>query len=393
MHSGLEIAMVAACPFPASFASSGLIRELSLALSKKGHRIHVVTYHLGDSNFDVGDLIIHRIPPISLYKKRTSGISMGKPFLDMLLVAKLVRVLNKYPIQIIHAHNYEAPIAAYIARKIRRVPVIYHAHNTMYHELPTYFKRPFAKHFADRIGKILDRSIPKRADHIIAVSTQLQHHLRALQIPDEKITLLSPSIYSDCFENSNSSVIRKRLGLKREPIIIYTGGLQPYQNCSILIPLLRHVIKEIPDIHLLILARSEPESLQNLAAEAGIHDRIHFLLGSGLDFERDCLSAANIAVIPRQYCIGFPVKILNYFAARKPVVCFEGLIDEFHHGVELMKVPSNDVKSMGAAVIELIREPKKAETLALNGYQAVSKRHRWDNAVNTVEDIYFRYLS
>jgi hypothetical protein len=60
----LNIAMIATCPFPAAFASSGLIRELSLALHRAGHTIHVVTYHLGLTGFDTKGLHIHRIPNV-----------------------------------------------------------------------------------------------------------------------------------------------------------------------------------------------------------------------------------------------------------------------------------------------------------------------------------------
>jgi hypothetical protein len=45
----LNIAMVAACPFPANHGSPASIREMAEAVAARGHRVHVVTYHFGDA--------------------------------------------------------------------------------------------------------------------------------------------------------------------------------------------------------------------------------------------------------------------------------------------------------------------------------------------------------
>ena len=36
------------------------------------------------------------------------------------------------------------------------------------------------------------------------------------------------------------------------------------------------------------------------------------------------LAAADVTVVPRPHCPGFPVKLLNYMAAGKPIVVFAG---------------------------------------------------------------------
>jgi len=133
LNNPLKIVVVAACPFPAAFASSGLIRESSQALAKRGHEVHVVTYHLGVNGFNTDGLHIHRIPSVSKYRKKSSGVSIGKPFLDILLTLKLLKVVKSIKTDIIHAHNFEAPPAGYIARMLTNIPVVYHAHNTMFH--------------------------------------------------------------------------------------------------------------------------------------------------------------------------------------------------------------------------------------------------------------------
>jgi glycosyltransferase involved in cell wall biosynthesis len=384
----LTIAMVAACPFPAAFASSGLIRELSQALRSSGHRVHVVTYHLGLEGFDVDGIHIHRIPKIPFYRKICSGISTGKPLLDGLLTLKLLEVIRSVDIDVIHAHNYEAPPAGYFARYFTGIPVVYHAHNTMYHELPSYFSLPALCRLARFIGRKLDQWIPSRADEIITLSEAQSEYLCKTGVPESKIHLIPPAIYPEAFEGGDRESIRARLSLKDEPLIIYTGGLQPYQNCQVLIPVMQSLLKSIPDAHLLIVARSTPESLRLQAVQAGIDNRIHFMQNVGLDWDRNCLAAADVAVIPRTHCIGFPVKMLNYLAASKPVVCFESLANTFVNGREVLAVKTGDPEAMSIGIRQVITRPELRKTLSEEGYKAALARHHWNSVVPEIEQLY-----
>jgi 1,2-diacylglycerol 3-alpha-glucosyltransferase len=389
----LKIAMVAACPFPAAFASSGLIREMSLALSKLGHEIHVVTYHLGRSDFVTEPLVIHRILGIPGYQKLCSGISKGKPLLDILLTLKLFQVCRHVGIDIIHAHNYEAPPAGFFSRFMLDIPVVYHAHNTMYHELPTYFANRRMKQIAEFLGGKLDRWIPKRADSVVALSDSQRDYLVNAGVPPDRLSVIPPGIFPEQFTGGDGKRIRNRLSLDKEPLVIYTGGLQPYQNCKALIPILRKIITEIADAHLLIVARSEPRYFQSQAQEAGIADRIHFLQGAGLIWERDCLAAADVAVIPRLECIGFPIKILNYLAASRPVVCFENIAGAFRSGRELIAVNSGDNDAMAGAIVRLLQDRRMSQAMAESGRQAVFERHHWDRIIPSVEAVYRQVIA
>jgi glycosyltransferase involved in cell wall biosynthesis len=388
-----KVAMVAACPFPAAFASSGLIRELTLALKHKGHDVHVITYHLGNSHFPVDEIPIHRIPNVPGYTKSCSGIAPAKPVLDLLLAQKLLSISREYRFDIIHTHNYEAPPAGYLTRFRLNIPVVYHAHNTMLHELPSYFRNSYLRAFARWSGSYLDRLIPHRADHIITVSREQMDYLESIGVPGNRLTLIPPCVSASLFTGGDGTVIRERLGIGDSPMIIYTGGLQPYQNCLLLIDLLKYCVRDIPDFHLVILARSEEHHVKDAAKHAGLSDRVHFLQGQGLAFERDCLAAADIGVIPRVNCIGFPVKLLNYAAAGVPVVCFESLRKGFSHEKELLAAPDGDVQEMGQCVLRLINNPELGILLADAARKRLLAHHNWFSAIRIVEDIYDRVTS
>ena len=76
---------------------------------------------------------------------------------------------------IFHAHNYEAPLAAFLGRRTRSIPLFYSAHTLLEEELPAYFGGPHRKRFARLAGKLLDRSVPRLADHAIALDTRTEN--------------------------------------------------------------------------------------------------------------------------------------------------------------------------------------------------------------------------
>ncbi|MCD4653868.1 glycosyltransferase family 4 protein [bacterium] len=388
MVKSFRIAMVAACPFPAAFASSGLVRELSIALVARGHKVDIITYHLGDNSFDTENIKIHRIPRVPGYRKLCSGISLGKPFLDFLLCKKLMDVCRKNRFDIIHAHNYEAPPIAYYVRKKLNTPVVYHAHNTMLHELPTYFRLKSIQSFARLAGNFMDHIIPHRANHIVTVSEDQTEYLKSIGVSNSKITTIPPCIFPEILQGGDRYTLRKSLGIGDSPVIIYTGGLQPYQNCKILVDVLKSCIKKMPDLHLLILARSAPDWLKDKAIVSGVYDQTHFLQGHGIQFERDCLATADVGIIPRLHCIGFPVKLLNYLAAGLPVVCFEGINKGFRSGEDVLAVPLGNSEAIAAEVINLIHNRAFGQRLVQSGQETLQRKHTWNQAVDKLEIIY-----
>ena len=76
----LKIAMVAAYPFPVAQGSQVFIKQMSKALVKRGHRVHLVCYHFGERH-EAFNFTIHRIPRITSYSRFREGPSLRKSVL------------------------------------------------------------------------------------------------------------------------------------------------------------------------------------------------------------------------------------------------------------------------------------------------------------------------
>ena len=148
----MHILHVATFPYPSTQGSQVYVRSLLKGLALLGHHVSLLCYAHGDLNvkWDDPEITILRIPHISGYDNLRAGPDGTKILLDLLMS---IRMLKEQP-DIIHVHNYEAPIVAVIGRYHRKIPMVYSAHNTMEEELPTYFDSTLVKKCAKFFGNI-----------------------------------------------------------------------------------------------------------------------------------------------------------------------------------------------------------------------------------------------
>src|SRR5437867_7628635 len=88
----MRIALVLAGPFPDMRGSQVLVRHLADGIRGRGHAVHLVTY--------------------GRVRTDRPGPRPGRLVRDLVLIGRLWRTVRRERIDVIHAHNYEAAIAA-----------------------------------------------------------------------------------------------------------------------------------------------------------------------------------------------------------------------------------------------------------------------------------------
>lgn len=389
-NPALNIAMVAACPFPTSQGSQVLIRELSETLARRGHRVHVVTYHFGEDQ-DCRGVKIHRIPQIFPYRKFRSGPEIRKPILDLLLARKLDQVVREEKIQIIHAHNYEAPLAAVPARALRKVPLVYHSHNTMSDEFYTYFRLKFPQFLALFAAHIMDKTIPRQADFIIAVNRKVADFLIQRGVPPYKIKYIPPGIEFGPLPQPNPA-LRRVLNLGDGPLILYVGNLDGYQRLDLLIRALRITFASHPDAKFVLLTGSDVRPFRRVLLDSGLDDRT--VIFERLSFQqiKEICALGTIAVNTRISWSGFPIKLLNYMAAGLPVVAFSGSAAPVEHGVTGILVPPQDIEAFAAAMLKLLDDQDLCSRMGIEARKIAQRDYSWDEIASLIEARYYQLL-
>jgi len=390
----LNIAMVVASPFPANHGTPGSIREMAQALADKGHAVHIVTYHFGEGQYPKG-VNIHRIVNLGLKKKMVIGPTKGKPFLDFLLVYKLVRVILKEKIDLIHAHNYEGALVGYLARILTHRPMVYNAINTMSDELPSYnFFRP--KILAIWLAGFLDFLVPRMADQIIAISEELVGFLKKQKIDGEKVHFIPLGIDTRPFEGLDRSTIRNRYSLGNVPLVIYTGTVDRFQRIDYLLKAMANVCKHIENAKLFIIVniavQKDLKDCHQIIENLNLQNNVVVLTNKPLEEVPHFLAGADVAVVARPDCPGFPVKLLNYMAAGKPIVLFEGTSKGLQHLKSAFIVKDHNWEEMAHGIISLLQNRSLCQDLGRNAKSRVKENFAWEKLSERVENVYYELL-
>ncbi len=123
---GLRLVHVAAMGFPSDQGSQVYVRGMCRALARRGHRVSLVCYGHGQWEWD-DEFELLRTPRIPGYQRLRAGPDWVKPGLDLLLAGRVAR----QDADVFHAHNYEAPLAAFLGRRNRPIPLFYSAHTLL----------------------------------------------------------------------------------------------------------------------------------------------------------------------------------------------------------------------------------------------------------------------
>ena len=375
--------MVAACPMPARRGTPLRVERLAEALAARGHEVELITYHVAEGQQSLG-VPVHRIFRHPVYWRMPVGPSVRKLALyDPALSWKLSRVLSKRRFDVIHAHHVEGLLVALPPRLRHGIPLVYDAHTMLAAELPSYATGLTRSTFAG-LGRWLDGMLPRRADHVVAVTSDIRDRLvRAHGLEPDRITVVTNGVESSCFRVETPP---REDGLVR---LIYTGTLAPYQNVELLLEAFARARQARPDLRLCFAVSSSFEPYEALARRLGVREAIE-VLADGFGELPLRLATAAIAVLPRINCPGIPQKLLNYMAAGKAIVASAGSAKVLEHERTGLVVADGDVSGFAAAVLRLAGDPQLGEALGRSARATVEREFSWEGAAEKLEPVYAR---
>ena len=375
--------MIAACPFPAQRGTPVRIYRASEALAQNGHDVHVLTYHFGEPQSE-HPFRIHRIPSLPFYRRLAAGPTYTKLFLmDPMLAVKIHMVIQKYGIDLIHAHHYEGLLASIPSSKFRGRPVIYDAHTLLENELPSY-SMALPDSVKRMAGKYLDKRLPKFAKRIISVTEEIRQYLiHKAGIDPSRITTIPNGVEFERFTRQ----IHEQVPDDKTKRIVYTGNFASYQGIDLLLRAFLKICEKSDDVHLCLVSSFSFDSYEKMAAQLGIRDRIE-VISCGFDEIPGWLDRADVAVNPRIVCDGLPQKLLNYMAAGKPLVSFSGSAKLIEHGKTGWIVENGDLDAFAQGILFLLRNPEKADELGRNAQRYVQAECTWEKVAEKMAEIY-----
>jgi len=303
---------------------------------------------------------------------------------DPLWIAKLVKLLRRDKIQLVHTHLFGDSLHGTIAaRWAGRIPVIVTIHNSLV---------DFSA--VQRAGY---KWMLPRAARVVACSESAGESFHALVdasmidvIPNGLDPAAVPAV-----TDATVRVARDALGVPRDSVLLGAmGRLVPQKGFSFLLSAFRSLVDRARfDVRLVLLgAGPNEEMLRRQAADAGIADRVSFL-GFRSD-ARALMLGFDVLVFSSLY-EGLPIALLEGMAARRCIVSTSapGLAEVLTDGEDALLAAPRDAQSLAEALLRAVGDADLRRRLGDAAHRTFLARYTVERMVSRYESLYREILS
>jgi glycosyltransferase involved in cell wall biosynthesis len=177
-------------------------------------------------------------------------------------------------------------------------------------------------------------------------------------------------------------------------VVTSVGNIRRVKGHDVLIRAAALVVREFPDARFSIAGKVLEESyfldLQTLIQDLNLSN--HFYFAGSITDLREHLAGADIFVLPSR-SEGFSNAIVEAMAASLPIVATNvgGNAEAVQNGINGFIVPSEDPQALADAIIQLLRNPSKAEEMGAAGERIAAEDFTTESmmakTVNTYNDL------
>lgn len=367
--------------YPTYGGSGVLATELGMALARKGHEVHFVTSHQPVRlDFLSANLFFHEVF-VEEYP-----LFHFQPY-ELALSSKLVEVVLKYELDILHVH-YAIPhaYAAYMSKQMLsqkgvNIPIVTTLHGT---DITLVGSHPFYK-------TAVEFSI-NNSDMVTAVSESLRTDTLNLFTIYNKIEVIYNFIdfeHQKTWEDEDCK--RQSLANDEERVVTHISNFRPVKNINDVITIFYKIQKKIKSKLLMVGDGPEREKAEIYAKELGIKDKILFLGKS--DEVRKILCLSDLFLLPSN-TESFGLAALEAMAARTPVISSNtgGLPEVNLQGKTGFLCDVGDTDEMANKAVYLLEDENRLNEFKDKAYQ-YSHKFSIDKILPKYENVYRQLLN
>ncbi len=293
------------------------------------------------------------------------------------------QTIKKETFDIIHIHDLPlSKVGAYFKKKFKLKLVI-----DLHENWPAHISR--ATHTNTFFGKLLsskkqwvdyEKNILKNADRIITVVDEMKNRIAEAGHDSGKIIILENTIAP---ENFNAFEYKPDT---RHFTLFFAGGLNIERGLQYVIPGLKYLIDEIPNIKLQIVGKGSYQNhLEKLVHENQLENYVDFLGWKPLQEVLELTAAANLTLIPHikweQTDCSSPNKLFQCMLQGVPLVVsncnsVQRIVEQTNSGVSYT---FDNMKEFAEKVLYLYKNPEIMKQMSVNGTLAVHDHYNWQN--------------
>jgi glycosyltransferase involved in cell wall biosynthesis len=312
----------------------------------------------------------------------------GLSFFDFLSFnTNLPRKIRGYDIDVIHSQGDHG----FALTLIKKRPLVVTVHTSMKIGLRAVPRLRY--HFSPYFRVLTEKYTFMKADKIIVVSQSLTKSLQEdFGIEKEKIVYIPNAVDIEKFNPSlNGEAIRKKFDVNG-PLLVCVTRLDTGRFVEKLIPMVKTVKKEIPNIKLIIVG--DGPSKRSLKRQRDRYSLTKNVILAGAKGDKELpyfYAAADLCVLPMVYT---PARkefsVLEAMASGKVVVYVNRMrpMNDVERLCIGNPIAAKDDEDFANLIIYLLQNEKKRKRLGLLARKAIVKNFSWEKVAEKTLEVY-----
>jgi L-malate glycosyltransferase len=363
--------------YPTYGGSGAVATELGMALARRGHEIHFITYQqpfrlpsflprIFFHEVDVGRYPLFEYPPY-----------------DLALAVRMHEVVLAHKLDLLHVH-YAIPHAtsAWIAREmlattrpdIRVLTTLHGTDITIVGQDPSFHA-------------ITKFSI-EQSDGLTAVSRFLQREtVRAFGCTGCQIEVIPNFIDPDVYDRTKYKAALRDQFAPNDRVVMHISNFRPVKRVRDVVNVFARIRAEIPSVLVMVGDGPDRVHAEAEARDLGVEGSVFFL--GKIETVAPLLSAADLFLLPTQ-SESFGLSALEALASGVPVVGTNagGLPEVVRDGVTGALCAVGDVDGMAAAAIAILRDRERWREMSTFAARDARERFALNDVVEQYESFY-----
>lgn len=364
-----------------TYGGSGVVAtELGMALARKGHKVHFISYRrparLGHF---LPNVFYHEVAPFEY------PLFDFKP-MDTALASKIVDVALYENLDVLHVH-YAIPHATigYLAREILR------SKNKALPFVTTLHGTDITLVGADRsFFPVVEFSI-NQSNAVTAVSQALKNQTHDTFEIQKDIIVIPNFIDFDRFTKKPNPELRLKFASENEKILMHVSNFRKVKRVEDVLAVFKMVNQQLPSKLVLIGDGPERPRMEMLSREWGISQEVCFL--GKQDNVEELLAISDLFLLPSEH-ESFGLAALEAMACEVPIIASNigGLTEVIQQGKTGYACPVADVAEMSNKAIYILSDPDRHAAFRLAAFNR-AKEFDIHQILPMYEDAYYECMA
>lgn len=299
--------------------------------------------------------------------------------IDTDIIDAIVRLVDQFDIEILHASDFRSSVYSLLARRQRRhLCLVRTAHGWI------------ANTTRRRILRMLDKMLLRSFDHVTLVSSAMRSLVTRWWLPDARVSIVHNALDAESYGRANATQARTAPDPSRRVVLLNVGRLSPEKGQDLLLEAVACLTADFPGLNLRFAGIGSLEaSLKSLATDLGLADRVAFL--GYVEDMPELYKNADI-VVQSSLTEGLPNVVLEAALLGIPVLATDvgGTREVIEHGKSGWLIRPGSVDEIAAGIRHYLRNPLEHLNMTHAARARVIDEFSMDARVDKMTKIYER---